>query len=69
MKISIALCTYNGARFLPEQLASIAAQTRPPDELIVCDDRSKDDTVDIIRRFAKTVGFPVSLHINDENLG
>jgi glycosyltransferase involved in cell wall biosynthesis len=69
MKISIALCTYNGARFLPEQLASIAAQTRPPDELIVCDDRSQDDTVDIIRRFAKTVGFPVSLHINDENLG
>ena len=37
-KISIALCTYNGANFLPEQLRSFPQQTRPPDDLIVCDD-------------------------------
>ena len=32
--ISVALCTYNGEQFLPSQLASIASQTRLPDELV-----------------------------------
>src|SRR5262249_46844155 len=40
--ISVAMCTYNGARYLGEQLQSIAAQTRLPDELVVCDDHSED---------------------------
>src|SRR5580765_2746419 len=40
MKISVAMCTYNGARYLREQLDSIAAQTRHPEELVVCDDGS-----------------------------
>ena len=38
--ISIAMCTYNGAQFVTEQLRSIALQTRLPDELIICDDGS-----------------------------
>jgi hypothetical protein len=38
--LSIAMCTYNGALHLREQLESIAAQTRLPDELVICDDRS-----------------------------
>ena len=68
MKISIALCTYNGAAFLGEQLRSIAWQTRQPDELIVCDDCSIDATVEIVREFAATAEFPVRLFINEENL-
>ena len=68
-KVSIALCTYNGANFLPEQLRSFLLQTRPPDELIVCDDRSSDATVEIIEKFAEVAPFSVSLHVNDENLG
>ena len=51
MRISVAMCTYNGADFLPAQLASIAEQTRPPDELIIVDDASTDDTVTIIKKF------------------
>ena len=69
MKISIALCTYNGARFLSEQLASIAAQTRQPDELVACDDGSSDDTVEILKVFAPSVSFPVRIIVNDSNLG
>ena len=38
-RISVALCTFDGARFLQAQLESLAAQTRPPDELVACDDR------------------------------
>jgi len=68
-KISIALCTYNGARFLEEQLMSFLQQTRLPDELIVCDDCSTDATVEIIEKFSQTAPFPVLLHINKENLG
>ena len=67
--ISIALCTYNGSRYLKEQLDSIAGQTRLPSELIIRDDRSTDDTVDIARRFAETAPFAVKVHVNSENVG
>jgi glycosyltransferase involved in cell wall biosynthesis len=68
-RISVALCTYNGERFLPEQLASIANQTRPPDELIVCDDQSIDRTLDIVREFAASAPYPVKIFQNEYNLG
>ena len=68
-RISVAMCTYNGERFLPQQLASIAAQTRLPDELVVCDDRSTDRTVAIVREFAASVPFPVKVFENERNLG
>jgi glycosyltransferase involved in cell wall biosynthesis len=67
--ISVAMCTYNGAKFLPEQLKSIADQTVSVDELVVCDDRSKDDTIEIIKSFAATSKFPVRIHVNEKNLG
>lgn len=67
--ISVAMCTYNGAKYLPEQLKSIADQTVSVDELVVCDDRSKDDTIEIIKTFAATSKFPVSIHVNEQNLG
>src|ERR1017187_5313662 len=49
LNVSVAMCTYNGARFLNDQLESIASQSRLPDELILCDDCSSDDTVAIAR--------------------
>lgn len=69
MKISVALCTYNGATFLPEQLASIARQTRLPDEVIICDDGSTDQTISVLGDFATTAPFPVHIHANPSNLG
>ena len=39
-RISVAMCTFNGARYLEEQLESVALQSRLPYELVVCDDRS-----------------------------
>jgi len=69
MDISVAMCTYNGARYVREQLESIAQQSRLPDELIVCDDGSTDLTTEIVQRFTATAGFPVRLCVNDQNLG
>ncbi len=69
VRVSVALCTYNGARYLKDQLDSIASQTLPPHELVVCDDRSTDDTVAIVQAFASHVPFPVRLSVNHANLG
>lgn len=69
MKISIAMATYNGAKFLREQLDSFSAQTRLPDELVVCDDGSKDATLAILDAFAATAPFAVRVIRNPENLG
>jgi glycosyltransferase involved in cell wall biosynthesis len=68
-RVSVAMCTYNGARFLREQLESIATQARLPDELVVCDDGSADESTGIVRKFAKNAPFPVRLEINETNLG
>jgi glycosyltransferase involved in cell wall biosynthesis len=68
-KVSVALATYNGERFLPQQLASIRQQTRSPDEVVVCDDRSTDRTVEIIREFAVSVPYPIRIFENGQNLG
>jgi glycosyltransferase involved in cell wall biosynthesis len=69
MNLSIAMCTYNGDVYLKEQLESIAAQTRTPDELVITDDGSTDDTLRLIEEFAVTAGFPVRLSVNESNLG
>jgi glycosyltransferase involved in cell wall biosynthesis len=69
MKISIAMATYNGAKYLQEQLDSFISQTRQPDELVVCDDRSTDETVTILNRFAEAAPFEVKIIVNEENLG
>lgn len=68
-RISVALCTYNGERFLREQLESIRLQSRKPDELVICDDRSDDATPEILRDFAADAPFPVCLFTNDVRLG
>lgn len=67
--ISVALCTYNGERFLGQQLASIKNQSSPVHELVICDDGSTDRTFEIIEAFQKSVDFPIVLHKNTTNLG
>lgn len=63
---SIVMATYNGERFLPEQLASLVRQTVVPSELIVVDDGSTDNTLRVVRQFAEQAPFPVRIY---ENLG
>lgn len=67
--ISVAMCTYNGARFVREQLHSIAQQTTLPDELIVCDDASTDQTAEILADFARGSQVRVRLVRNSYTLG
>lgn len=67
--LSVALATYNGEHYLPEQLDSLVSQKRLPDELVVSDDASGDRTCDIVRDFALRAPFPVRLQINTVRLG
>jgi glycosyltransferase involved in cell wall biosynthesis len=69
VNISVAMCTYNGSRFLGEQLKSIEEQTMLPCELIVCDDGSTDSTPEIVRAFAARAPFPVHFERNAITLG
>ncbi|MCL2062539.1 MAG: glycosyltransferase family 2 protein [Firmicutes bacterium] len=68
MKSSVALCTYNGAKFLKEQLDSIEAQTVSVDEIIICDDASTDETVRIAEEFKAASKAEVKIYINETNL-
>ncbi len=67
--ISVAMCTCNGAPYLRQQLESITAQTHPPNELVVCDDRSTDNTVTILKNYMAGSTFPVHLFFNEHQLG
>lgn len=69
LTLSVALCTYNGERYLPEQLASIASQTLFPNEVVIVDDGSSDGSVALIRHWAEAVPFSVNIHQNVRNLG
>lgn len=67
--ISVAMATYNGEKYLSEQLTSINEQTKLPLELVVCDDGSSDNTLSILHEFKKKANFPVKIHENRVNLG
>jgi len=67
--ISVALCTYNGAGFLKEQLYSYAAQTHLPGELVANDDLSDDETLQILEDQTEQLPFPVRLGQNTKRCG
>ena len=67
--ISVAMTTYNGERYIKEQLESIINQTRKVDEIIIFDDCSKDKTVQIIREAIKETEIKIFLTVNEKNVG
>ena len=69
IKISIAMATYNGSRFLREQLDSLENQNIRPFELIVVDDGSTDNTVEILNEFRRKSGFTCKIYPNKDRLG
>lgn len=71
MSVGVAIALYNGARFLEEQLDSIRCQSCPPDQVIMCDDGSKDDTVAIVRAYIEKYQLHEQwiVSVNEQNLG
>lgn len=66
--VSIALATYNGAKYLNQQLDSILNQTYTNIEIIIVDDASNDGTTQIIESYQQTHK-NIRFHQNDKNLG
>ena len=70
MKISVAMAAYKGAAYIEEQLDSIRTQSLPADEVIVVDDRSPDNTLEVLQNYQKKYpGFPLQVYQNEKNLG
>lgn len=67
-KVSVVMCTYNGEKYIHEQIDSILNQTYKPYELIIQDDCSTDSTFDIINEYANTDNRIRSFR-NESNLG
>lgn len=69
---SIAMCTYNGERFLQAQLDSLLTQCPLPDQIVIRDDVSSDGTREILAAFvpkAEALGIVVDLQVNERNVG
>jgi glycosyltransferase involved in cell wall biosynthesis len=66
MKISVCMATYNGSKYIHQQLSSILPQLKASDELVIVDDASGDSTIEVIRAFSDP---RITLISNEQNLG
>ena len=69
LNISVAICTYNGEKYIQEQLQSILNQTLRPDEIVLGDDGSSDSTLCIVREFAKNCPIYIKIIQNHSRAG
>ncbi len=67
-KISVALCTYSGEKYIQEQIDSILEQSLKVDEIVVCDDRSTDKTQNILSEYENKFPDIFKIHLNEKNL-
>src|SRR3954468_7399679 len=65
----VAMCVYNGGRYLEAQLDSIALQTELPRLMAIVDDGSTDGSWELLQRWSAAAPFPVTLERNRQNLG
>lgn len=69
MKVSVVIATYNGALYINNQLQSILEQSQLPDEIVISDDCSTDDTIKIINSFTKNNKLNIKLFKNYQRQG
>lgn len=67
--ISVVICSYNGEKYITEQIDSILCQTVKPDEIILCDDNSTDKTYEIATSILAKSGISYKSYQNVTNLG
>lgn len=67
--ISVGLCTYNSEKYLPEQLETILHQTLRVNEIVVIDDASTDQTIQILHDYAKRYPGLFRIIRNEKNCG
>jgi glycosyltransferase involved in cell wall biosynthesis len=68
-KVSVAIATYNGEKFVAEQIRSVLNQSRLVDQIVICDDRSTDSTYSILREHSHLLPPSSIISCNNERLG
>lgn len=68
-RTSVALCSYNGIKYIKEQLSSILSQSITPDEIVICDDCSTDGTRELLENYIFNPQIKVKLVKNENRLG
>lgn len=69
MKISAVICTYNGEKYFEEQIISIINQSIKPNEIILCDDCSSDNTKVLLKKYADLFSDFLTVYYNEKQLG
>ena len=71
MTVSVALALYNGEKFIEKQLDTLRLQTVKPNQVVLCDDGSSDNTVNIVNEYIKkySLGDSWKVYKNPQNLG
>lgn len=71
LTVSVAVALYNGEKYIEKQLDTVRLQTVKPDQVILCDDCSKDNTVEVVRKYIEKYSLQDSWKVykNEENLG
>lgn len=69
MKISIVMTVYNGERYLIEQIDSFFNQSYLPDEIIISDDCSYDNTMNLLEKYKENKSIDIKIYKNEKNLG
>jgi len=67
--VSVAMCTYNGSKYIKEQLISILDQTQKIEEIVICDDNSSDNTVEIAKEVLENTDIKVKIIRNEVQKG
>jgi glycosyltransferase involved in cell wall biosynthesis len=67
--VTVIIPTYNGSNFIEETIRSVFSQSRPPDQLIIVDDKSTDDTIDIVKALQTASPIPLMIVVRSENSG
>lgn len=67
-KVSVVLCTYNGEKYIREQLNSVLSQTYPIYEIVIQDDCSCDSTWEIVKEYENRFPDLVHCYRNDTNM-
>lgn len=69
MTTSIVIATYNGEKYIEEQICSLLSQTKLPDEIVICDDCSGDATLEKIKKCLDGTLIPYKFICHKRNLG
>lgn len=69
MTVSVAMCTCEGASYVAEQVRSIVNQSHPPDELVVWDDASSDNTLEIVRKETRESAILLRVYAGEQRVG